>query len=82
MGGKQAHCGFNVGFELNFWHQWCLLLKRKLFAPVKKARQMMNSDDNFMKQHLKLRYTSGHMWIFLKAEIKQYSEEMLQVSYY
>ena len=41
---------------------------------------MMNADaDNFMKQHLKLRYTKGHVWLYLKAETREDSEMMLKV---
>lgn len=77
---REAHSGFNVGFELNFWCRWCQLLNREPSVPVKNARRMMNNDeDNFMKQHLKLRYTEGDVWFYLKAETKEDSEEMLQV---
>ena len=48
--------------------------------PVKKATKMMISEeDNFLKQHLKLRYTDGHVWFYLKAETKDDSEAMLEV---
>ena len=51
--------------------------------PVKQATKMMNSEeDNFMKQHLKLRYTAGHVWFYLKAETKDDSEAMLKVNYF
>ena len=77
---KEAHSGFNVGFELRFWCRWCQLLNRKPFVPVKKTVKMMNSeDDNFMKQHLKLRYTEGDVWFYLKAETEKDSETMLKV---
>ena len=77
---KEARSGFNVGFELNFWCNWCSLLNREPSTPVKDARKMMNSDaDNFMKQHLKLRYTKGHVWLYLKAETREDSEMMLKV---
>lgn len=81
-GGKETHAGFNVGFELNFWNDWCKLLGRNPSAPVKEAITMMNSDENnFMKKHSKLRYGKGHVWIYLKAETKQDSEDMWQVRY-
>ena len=79
---KEAHSGFNVGFELNFWCRWCQLLNRKPSVPVKQATKMMNSEeDNFMKQHLKLRYTDGHVWFYLKAENEDDSEAMLKVNF-
>lgn len=40
---------------------------------------MNNDEDNFMKQHLKLQYTEGDVWFYLKAETKEDSEEMLKV---
>lgn len=40
---------------------------------------MMNSDDNFMKKQPKLRYTPGHVWIYLKAETKQDCDDLLEV---
>lgn len=80
-GKKEAHSGFNVGFEVNFWCHWCKLLGREPSVPVEEARRMMNSEeDNFMKQHLKLQYTKGHVWIYLKAENKTDSEAMLMVT--
>ena len=49
--------------------------------PVEEARKMMNcEEENFMKQHLKLKYTEGDMWIFLKATTKEDSEAMLTVN--
>ena len=55
-------------------------MNRKPSVPVKKAVKMMNSeDDNFMKQHLKLRYTEGDVWFYLKAETEKDSEAMLKV---
>lgn len=78
---RQAHSGFNIGFELNYWQQWCKLLGRTVSTPVQQATDMMNSDaDNFMKKHSKLKYTSGDVWIYLKAETKQDCEDLLQVS--
>ena len=55
-------------------------MNREPSVPVKKATKMMNSeDDNFMKQHLKLRYTEGDVWFYLKAETEKDSEAMLMV---
>ena len=78
-GKKVAHSGFNMGFELNFWQKWCQLLSRKPSGPVIEATKMMNSEDNFMKKHSKLRYTEkGHVWFYLKAETEEDSEVLLK----
>lgn len=77
----EAHSGFNIGFDLNYWKKWCNLLDQKPSIPVRDAAKMMNSDeDNFMKKHPKLRYTEGHVWIYLKADMKDDCEQMLEVS--
>ena len=78
---KVAHSGFNVGFELNYWNKWCHLLGREPSIPVRDATKMMNSEeDNFMQQHLKVKYTEGHVWINLKAGKKEDCEALLKVS--
>ena len=77
----EARSGFNIGFDLDYWIKWCHLLKLKPSVPVKDAAEMMNSDEtNFMKRHTKLRYTKGHVWLYLKAETKDDCEEMLKVN--
>lgn len=77
---KVAHSGFNVGFEINFWIKWCKLLHRKPSSPVLEAARILNSDhENFMKSHPKLKYTAGHMWLYLKTDTENDSKALLQV---
>jgi len=80
---KEAHSGFNIASELNYWQQWCQLLGQKRSPPVVKAADMMNSEEeNFMHVHRKLKYSKkGHVWLYLKAETKEDSEAMLKVKY-
>lgn len=80
---KVAHSGFNIGFELNFWIKWCKLLHQKPSSPIQDAVRILNSDhDNFMKNHPKLRYTAGHLWLYLKADTNADCETLLEVGLY
>lgn len=77
---KVAHSGFNVGFELNFWIKWCKLLHRKPSSLILDAARILNSDqDNYMKTHPKLKYTAGHLWLYLKADTEENCEDLLKV---
>lgn len=76
-----AHSGFNVGFELNFWLKWCNLLHYKPFIPIQDAARLLNSDqDNYLKNHPKLSYTEGHLWLYLKADTEKDCESLYEVS--
>ena len=78
---KVAHSGFNIGFELNFWLKWCKLLHCKPFSPIQDAARLLNSDqDNYLKNHPKLRYTEGHVWLYLKASTQKECESLYEVS--
>lgn len=77
---KEPHSGFNVGFELNIWKQWCELLNRKPSSPVMEAADMMNSKEkNFMIKHSKLKYTKGQVWFCLKGETEEDTDALLKV---
>lgn len=79
--GNKASSGFNIGFDLDYWIQWCTLLNKMASAPVVSAAEMMGSrEENFMRKQPKLRYTKGNVWLFLKAETKDNSERLLAVS--
>ena len=79
-GKKKTHSGFNVGFELTFWEQWCKLAGETPSKPVQEAAQMMAGDDNFMKKHSKLKNDDkGDVWVFVKADTKQDIEQLYKV---
>ena len=80
-GSVEAHSGFNLGFDLDYWVEWCRLRGRNPSVPVQEATKMMSNDEtNFMKRHRKLQYTKGQVWFYLKTDEKEECEELLSVS--
>ena len=74
----EPRCGFNIGFDLEFWQKWCKLANTEVSGPVMESLEFMKKD-NFMVKHKKLQYTDGDIWMYLKAEKKDDCEELLEV---
>ncbi len=70
--------GYNIGFDLSFWQKWCESQGKELSPPAKEAADQMEND-NFMKQHKKLRYTKGDIWMYLKADEESDATALLKV---
>jgi len=73
-------CDFNVGFGLDFWNDWCNLLKRPLPMPLQDAIDLVKPDKNMVVQHPKLTYDTTDMWFYLKADSEEDCKTMTKVS--